>query len=104
MTSASQGVEYTQWLRDATGSEKQPPKMTPGKGVNTWIIEVQAWTLYTTVEIHRQCAMVAAVSSFRKGMRAEDEEKTPGPGRRRRGNQGQDGAEPKTKAKAKAKG
>ena len=49
-------------------------------------------------------AMVAAVNSFRKEMRAEDEEKTPGAGRRRRGNQGQDGAEPKAKAKAKAKG
>jgi hypothetical protein len=49
-------------------------------------------------------AMVAAVNSFRKEMRAEDEEKTPGAGRRRRGNQNQDGAEPKAKAKAKAKG
>ncbi len=60
------------WLKDASGTATTAPKLTPGKPVLSWILEVQAWALYTTIEENRQRAMVCAISMEPNSERREE--------------------------------
>ena len=38
----SRNDEVSSWLKDASGTDKSPPKLTPDKSVLSWLVEVQA--------------------------------------------------------------
>ena len=58
----SQHSETESWAsKDASGTSSSPPKLTSNKSVLAWIAEVQAWCLYTAIEIARQAAMICAI-------------------------------------------
>ena len=54
--------EVNLWLKDASGTTTTPPKLTPGKSLLTWVTEVQAWTLYASVDVERWVPITASLA------------------------------------------